>query len=72
MMWNGASWWWLVGGLWMLLFWGGIIALAVWAVLRFSRPREKPPTPLDVLKMRYARGEIAREEFEQRKAGLLS
>lgn len=28
--WPGMGWWMLFGGIWMLLFWGGIIALAVW------------------------------------------
>jgi putative membrane protein len=60
------------GGLMMILFWGGLIVAIVLAVryLGGSRhvgggtaPAPPPRTPLDILKERYARGEIEREEF---------
>jgi putative membrane protein len=56
--------------LFMLLFWGGLIALAVWAVLRLSRGRP-PDSALSILNERFARGEIDQQEYEQRKAALL-
>jgi len=68
------GWGWMVfGAAWMVIFWGGIIALAVWAVSRLTGDREKGgdrrrlegPSPLDIAKERYARGEITREQFEQ-------
>jgi putative membrane protein len=68
------GWGWMVFGMvWMVIFWGGIIALAVWAVSRLTGDREKGgdqrrlegPSPLDIAKGRYARGEITREQFEQ-------
>lgn len=31
---------------------------------------ETPPSPLDVLKMRFARGEITKEEFEEMRRAL--
>ena len=68
---DGMGWWMLWGGLMMVLFWGAIIALAVWAVQSLSggsgRRTEGPSrmSPLDIAKERYARGEISREEFEQ-------
>lgn len=60
------------GGLLMLVFWGAIIAGIVWLVREVghkdSVPREA--TPLDVLKRRYAAGEITREQYEQMKQDL--
>jgi putative membrane protein len=57
------------GGFWMIVFWGAIIALIVWAVIKLSR-REDTTTgskasPLDVAKERYAKGEITKSEFDQ-------
>lgn len=67
----------LFGGLMMLLFWGGLIALVVWLFRSQGRSGasrsaqrwedESSPGPsrdaLEILKERYARGEISREEF---------
>ncbi len=72
-MWHdGMGWWMLFGGLWMLLFWGGLIALIVWIVIKLSRRNgaTSKSSPLDLAKERYAKGEIAREEFEQLKKDL--
>jgi uncharacterized membrane protein len=47
------------------LVWGGLIGVAVWAVLRFtSRSRGDAQT---ILEQRFAKGEIDSEEFEQRR-----
>jgi putative membrane protein len=64
-------------GVFMWIFWiavvVGIIFLVKWIIMQ-SRPgeqkREEPP--LEILKKRYARGEIDKEEFEQKKKDLLS
>lgn len=57
------------GGWWMLLFWGGVIALGLW-VLRWvvagSRRAEgssQTPSAREIAARRYARGEISREEY---------
>jgi putative membrane protein len=75
-------WWdWSFGGWWimalmmlfMFLFWGGIIALIVWLVVRVSRRDAAPgrrSDPLEIARERYARGEISKEEFERRKKDL--
>ncbi len=65
----------LLGGLMMILFWAGIIALAVVILRAFLRGNSRaassepssPPTPgsaLETLNERYAKGEIDREEFK--------
>lgn len=76
-MWSGDLAWhsgWM--GLGGLLFWGLVIALIVFAVRggvccqrRHDRPGEK--TALDLLKERYARGEIDQAEFEQKRRDLM-
>ena len=70
---DGYGWGWGGMGFGMLLFWGVLIAVVVLLVRNCSgtcsgRAREK--TALDLLKERYARGEIEREEFEQKKRDL--
>ncbi len=74
----GWSWGWGWGmGIGMLLYWGLLIA-AIFALLKLTsgqgsaigRAREK--SALDLLKERYARGEIEREEFLQKKHDLES
>ncbi len=61
----------------MWIFWiaiiVGIIFLVKWIVMQ-SRPGEqkREENPLEILKKRYARGEIDKEEFEQKKKDLLS
>lgn len=76
---DGMGWWMVWGGLMMVLFWGAIIALIVWAVQSVGRretgqtptgPSGAGPTPLEIAKERYARGDIGREEFERIKKDL--
>lgn len=66
------SWSWLLfGGVHMLAFWALVIA-GIWLLARaLTRPdSSKRPTPLDILKERYARGEIDKADYEQRKSDL--
>ncbi|HEU0186497.1 MAG TPA: SHOCT domain-containing protein [Gallionellaceae bacterium] len=64
-------------GIGMLLFWGILIAFVV-LLIRLSagsdafRGRSREKSALDLLKERYARGEIGREEFEQKKRDIES
>ena len=64
---DGMGWWMLFGGAWMFVFWGGLIALVVWGITKLSGrgSSSTKKNPLDVVKERYAMGEISREEFEQ-------
>ena len=72
-MWHG-TWGWghmVVGGLMMLLFWAAVIALIVLIVRWLSgAPRgQRAPSrsALEILEERFARGEIEREEFEEKR-----
>jgi len=74
-MWGMWSVWGLMMMLLMLVFWGLVIAgLAVglrWLVSRARDPRrDRADAALDILRERYARGEISREEFEAKKRDL--
>ena len=70
MMWGGGFG--MVGGLMMLLFWGAIIALIVLAVRGFSAGSRSggKSDAAEILRERYAKGEIDEEEYERRKAKL--
>ena len=60
------------GWIFMLLFWG-LVFYGLYALIRNlagGRGGGGEKTPLDILKERYARGEIDREEFERRKRDL--
>lgn len=70
----------LFGAFWMILMWG-IPFLLIIALLKYlfakprgtdereARPEQK--TPLDILKESYARGEIGRDEYLQKRDDLL-
>jgi putative membrane protein len=60
----GMGW---LGILTMLLFWIGALALVIWGVSNLF-PMRKPATELDaieIVRQRFARGEISREEYLQ-------
>lgn len=72
----------LIGGLWMLLMWG-VPLLVILALLKYLFGRssshrdqtEKPTKPaqksaLDLVKEAYARGDISREEYLQKRDDL--
>jgi putative membrane protein len=68
-------WWWGWGigmMLMMLLFWGLVIAGLVLAVRWFldQGRHARSTTALEILKQRYAKGEINKEEFEAKKRDL--
>lgn len=60
-------------GLGMLLVWAALIALIVVLarlVMGGGSSAQRERTALDILGERYARGEIGRDEFEQKKRDL--
>jgi putative membrane protein len=56
-----------IGFPFMLAFWGGVIALVVWAIRQF-RPSDTAGSALRILQEPFARGEIDRQEYEQRES----
>ena len=69
----------MFGGLGMIVFWVILIVLVVLLVRSIaggwpSRPASQPPptgpAALDILQARYAKGEISKEEYEERKKTL--
>lgn len=65
------------GWIFMILFWIlvviGIVALVKWVFNASHKTKKMPPhekPPLEILKERYARGEIDKKEFEEKKHDL--
>ena len=66
-----------MGSIFMIVFWTVlIVALVLWikSLLRQERRASafgEPESALEILKKRYARGEISKEEFEEKRKDLL-
>ena len=66
------GWWWAFGVFWMVIFWGGLIALIIWGIKKLTQRDSSTSKrdPLDIAKERYAKGEISEAEFNQIKKNL--
>lgn len=64
------------GPIMMLVFWGLIILALIllirwlWGISQSKTEVKESESPMDILKRRYASGEVDREEFEQKKRDL--
>ena len=74
MMWGWGNTWegWALGVFTMLLFWGGLVAIVVFAVRGWGGQRdggrhETRPDARAILEERFAKGEICEDEFVQRR-----
>ena len=75
-MWNDAwqsGWVGLLMGLMMLLFWGVVIAAIYYVIRLFIREgntTRSALTPVEILKKRYAKGEINEADYDRMKSKL--
>ena len=59
------------GWFFMLIFWGGLIWLVIWLILRASRGGGVSRDPLTIAKERYAKGELTKKEYDEVRLELL-
>ena len=74
MNWGNYGWGMGFGWIFMILFWALVIlgvAYIVQAISRRTGQSGAEGTPLDILKKRYAKGKISKEEFERMKDDLM-
>lgn len=74
MNWGNYGWGMGFGWIFMVLFWALVILGIVYIVQTISRRSGQSgteETPLDILKKRYAKGEISKEEFGRMKDDLM-
>ncbi len=67
---------WFGGGIMMIIFWAAFILFIVWIVKEVSgrNNSDKPrhgKSALEILEERYAKGEIDKKEFEEKKKDLI-
>ncbi|OHB15248.1 MAG: electron transporter RnfE [Candidatus Zambryskibacteria bacterium RIFOXYC1_FULL_39_10] len=64
---------WFGGGIMMVVFWVLLVVFIVWIVREVGGKNSSPrsnSSALEILKERYAKGEIDKEEFESKKKDL--
>jgi uncharacterized membrane protein len=67
--------WWVVMAAGMVIFWGLVIAVGIWAVRELAGRRSHPhrePQALEILDRRLAEGAISMEEYHERRRALLA
>ena len=66
-MWHYGGWW---MGLGMAAFWI-VVAVGVWALVRAGQ-RPEHRNARDILDERYARGDLSKDEYEERRRVLIN
>lgn len=64
----GYNWLYMLFGMLLIV---GIVLLAVWLFRQQGAGAGREESPLEILKKRYAKGDIDKEEFEQMKEDLI-
>ena len=76
MMWPygyGAGWGWMIGGWIMMIVIWGLVIVAIVALVRAASDRsvgaqpKGSEAPIEILRRRYAAGELTKEQFEEMK-----
>jgi putative membrane protein len=69
MMWGSHGWGIGYGWIYMIILWAVVITAIAYTIRFFLMKKSGPElgheAPLDILKRRYAKGEITRQEFER-------
>ncbi len=70
----GPHMWGFGGGIFMILFWVAVVVAIVLVVRHVAKTSHgnqgQAEAPLDILKRRYARGELTKEQFDKMKEDL--
>ena len=75
-MMGSFGWWWLMP-IFVIVFWALVIAGIVILIrsitkgIRTDSSPKQSDSPMEILKQRYARGEINKQEFEEKKKDLM-
>ncbi len=75
MDWGGFGLGWMFfGWFFMILFWVAVLFLIIWLYKQIKGPGKtvaSEESPMDILKKRYAKGEIDKKEFDEKKKDLI-
>ena len=67
MMDYGFGWFWVLGVLFWILFFVLLVLSIIWLFRNLAGRTSSTSSPLDTLKLRYAKGEISKKEFDEMK-----